>query len=205
MPSSCERHGTLSLFGHQPWSAPRQSKASATLRYGGASQRKRPHAREVLEVIAYKRVTEEIDTKKTEHRKQRDDIVRSGKEQSTASFSWQRPQEDQTNYYCHQRHIGQQLRWINRPPRINENERIRPDEFRQVKPYRATSDNKAFRPGLRPVRTNCGRVKFLFPNCPHARKRRNKQEWSERYCIFPSDPSSPPPHAEGEHDGQHDH
>ena len=43
-------------------------------------KRERPHARQILEMIAHKRVAEEIHAEKTEDWKQRDYIVSGGKE-----------------------------------------------------------------------------------------------------------------------------
>ncbi len=49
---------------------------------------------------------------------------------------------------------------------------MRPDQFRQVKPYDAPRDDEAFWPGLRPLGPDCASVKLLFENRPDARDRR---------------------------------
>src|SRR5438874_2672233 len=86
-----------------------------------------------------------------------------------------------------------------------EYERIRPDQLRQVKPYRASRDDKPFRPCLRPLSTNRARVKFLLEDRPDARNRRYQQKWNKRQNITATNSSCFPPDTERKHDRQHDH
>src|SRR5262245_58515608 len=94
---------------------------------------------------------------------------------------------------------------MNVPPRVDENQRVRPYQFTEVKPNGFTRDDQTFGKCLGPIRTNCARMKSLFPNRPRAGDERNKSEWGECYGIAPADTSSLPPDAESEHNRQHHH
>src|SRR4029078_10976618 len=101
--------------------------------------------------------------------------------------------------------ICNDCRRINVPSWIDKDQRMRPYQFAEIEPNSFTSDDETFRKGLHPVRTNCARMKFLFPDRPRARDDRNQNKWSEGQRIAPTDSSSHPPDAKREHKGQHYH
>src|SRR5436309_15972027 len=122
-------------------------------------------------MIAHKRVAKEKDAEKAEHRKQREQIVRSGKEHRATPFRPDQPQSEQSSQCPKQRQIVCQPRRVNLPPWIDENKRLWPDKFAEIEPDRATRDDEPFRPGLRPLSANCAGMELLFQNRPDADKR----------------------------------
>src|SRR6266496_1096014 len=95
------------------------------------------------------------------------------------------------------------MRRASLPPRVNKNEWMRPKEFAEIKPNRATRNDEPVRPCLRPLRTACTRMEFLFPDRPRACECRNQNERNKVRDIAPSNSPSPPPDTQREHAGQH--
>src|SRR2546430_531314 len=67
---------------------------------------------------------------------------------------------------------------------------MRPDQFRQIEPYRAPCDDKAFGQGLRPLSANCATVLLIRVICVirgrsfHFRKQKIAKRYKKPDCVF---------------------
>jgi len=170
---------------------------------GRAGQSEGPHARQILEMIAYKRITKKIDIEEAEHREERNNEISSGKEHRAPPCCADEPQPSQDSQRRDDWKISAQVRRIDSPARINENQRIWPDELAKVKPDRPAGDDNALERRLCPLRTHRASMKLLFPNRPDTRRRGKADKSRKRRSVSPADSSFAPPNTQREHNRQH--
>src|ERR1044071_8655889 len=158
-----------------------------------AGQSERAHAREILEMIAYKRVAKKINIEKAQHWEERNNEISSGKEHREPPGCADQPQKSQESQRGDDWEISGQLRGIDSPPRIDENQRIGPDELSEVKPNCAAGDDNAFGRRLRPLRAHRAGVKLLFPDSPRARQSGKHNKGNKCSNIRQADAPFTPP------------
>src|SRR5581483_801231 len=120
--STCFLRNRVAAFSFRRKSYGRCRFEPSQRRYDASSSKsQRSHTCEVLKMIAYKRVTEEINAEEAKYREKRKEIIRRGKEGCASAIGAHEPESNHTSQQCEQWQPGDDLRWIKFPARINKN------------------------------------------------------------------------------------
>src|SRR5262245_38385965 len=101
-------------------------------------------------MVAHKRIPKEINREESQHRKQRYQKVRKGKKWRPAPPLPEPPEQQHKPRRPYERQERRRLGRANFPPRINEAQRMRPDQLAEIKPNYFAGNDESFRPCLLP-------------------------------------------------------
>ena len=184
---------------HDEYRGAERGRAAEARRAGGSGERDQRHAGQVLKMVGHKRVAHRVDVHEPERGRERRGVAEDGDQRTVAEApSPDIERGDRDNCADREEVLPPDAR-IDPPPRVDEGQRVRPEELRCVEPERAARDQAALDEREPPELAGRAHVVRLHPAGHDPGGRAEREEGQERHDV---DPPAPPPEDQEQHHRQ---